>query len=112
MRKFFEDHPRTFAFVFVALAVAFIAAIVTFMPSPVVTLEQEVTRTANGQPLDAIAHPAPAFAGGDVCWRVHDRQTGESWWLVEMPAAGKVGPASQWVVLPRLGGGAPDAQVP
>jgi len=48
---------------------------------------------ANGCPLDAVAYDAPAFANvGSKSFRVTDRFSGASWWLVKM--------GRSWVVLP------------
>lgn len=91
--KYVESHPRAFVLIFIMLATALIAA-AALLPSPV-TLEQEVTRTENGQPLDAIVYRSPTFADGSYAYRVHDRQTGDSWWLIEMDG--------QWVALQRTG---------
>jgi hypothetical protein len=57
---------------------------------------QDVSPTiehANGCPLDAVAYDAPKFArdGSDV-FKVTDRFSGQSWWLVWMDG--------KWVVLP------------
>jgi hypothetical protein len=48
---------------------------------------------ANGCPLDAVAYDAPAFANRDSkSFRVTDRFSGTSWWLVKM--------GRSWVALP------------
>lgn len=36
-----------------------------------------------GQPLDAVRVTAPTFAGG-ACYKVVDRTSGATWWLVQM----------------------------
>lgn len=46
-------------------------------------------------PLDAIAYESPKFADGVESYKVHDRSTGRTWWLVRMDG--------EWVVLP-IGG--------
>ena len=46
-------------------------------------------------PLDAIAYESPKFANGAESYKVHDRVTGRTWWLVCMDGG--------WVVLP-IGG--------
>ena len=40
--------------------------------------------TAPGCPLDAVRYEAPAWAGGMWCYRVMDRATEKTWWLVPM----------------------------
>ena len=48
---------------------------------------------ANGCPLDAIAYDAPKFASGwNDAYKVTDRFSGQSWWMVRMDG--------KWVVLP------------
>ena len=48
---------------------------------------------ANGCPLDAVAYDAPAFANvGSKSFKVTDRFSGQSWWMVRMDG--------KWVVLP------------
>lgn len=46
-------------------------------------------------PLDAMAYESPKFADGAESYKVHDRSTGRTWWLVRMDG--------EWVVLP-IGG--------
>lgn len=93
-------------------AIAFVIALVTFMFSgcgqqssvaaatdDVTTLSQDspdVSPTiehANECPLDAVAYDAPAFTSSwnDV-YKVTDRFSGQSWWMVRMDG--------KWVVLP------------
>lgn len=51
---------------------------------------------ANGCPLDAVAYDAPAFADcGSKSFRVTDRFSGASWWLLRM--------RGEWFVLPIEG---------
>lgn len=48
---------------------------------------------ANGCPLDAVAYDAPKFASGwNDAYKVTDRFSGQSWWMVRMDG--------KWVVLP------------
>lgn len=49
----------------------------------------------NGCPLDSVRYESPTF--GFDCYRVTDRISGESWWLVRM------GSPSEWVVMPIEG---------
>ncbi len=43
------------------------------------------TERANGQPLDAISYEPPAWLYKCVAqWRVTDRTSGDSWWLLRM----------------------------
>ena len=54
-------------------------------------------RNMSGCPLDAFAYDTPAFSNGDgdlqgTVYKVVDRTTGDSWWLVMMNG--------KWVVLP------------
>lgn len=65
----------------------------------------EPVETAPGSPLDAVAYEAPAFAEpGYHAYRVTDRQSGESWWLVCMGNEGEKRSAV-WVALPIEGDG-------
>lgn len=56
---------------------------------------------ANGSPLDAVEYDPPTFAYkdgyfyGGKCYRVTDRTSGQSWWLVYMGNE-----KNHWVVLP------------
>lgn len=43
-------------------------------------------------PLDAIAYESPKFADGAVSYKVCDRGTGRTWWLIHMNGG--------WAVLP------------
>lgn len=43
-------------------------------------------------PLDAMAYKSPKFADVAESYKVHDRSTGRTWWLVRMDG--------EWVVLP------------
>lgn len=48
---------------------------------------------ANGCPLDAVAYDTPAFANSwNDAYKVTDRFSGQSWWMVKM--------GRSWVVLP------------
>lgn len=48
---------------------------------------------ANECPLDAVAYDAPAFTNRvSPAYKVTDRFSGQTWWVVDM--------GSQWVVLP------------
>lgn len=46
-------------------------------------------------PLDAIAYESPKFADGAMSYKVCDRSTGRTWWLVYMDG--------DWAVLPIEG---------
>lgn len=95
-------------------AIAFVVALATFMLSGCDCGQQSIATAAtegvasvsqdssdvsptiehaNGCPLDAVAYDAPAFANrGSDSFRVTDRFSRQSWWLVKM--------GSKWVVLP------------
>ena len=92
-------------------AIAFVAALVTFMlsgcdcgqQSSVAVATDDVTTVwpdaspaiehANGCPLDAVAYDTPAFANSwNDAYKVTDRFSGQSWWMVRMDG--------KWVVLP------------
>ncbi len=57
----------------------------------------DATPTSPGRPLDAVRYEAPTFAEGEQCFRVVDRASGSTWWLVQMrDGYGK----AEWIVLP------------
>ena len=57
------------------------------------TVEELNVEKANGCPLDAIAYDTPAFANSwNDAYKVTDRFSGASWWLVKM--------GRSWVALP------------
>lgn len=100
--------------VYVIWTIAFVIALVTFMFSgcdcgqqssataatdDVATSSQDspdvspTIERANGCPLDAVAYDAPAFASGwNDAYKVTDRFSGQSWWMIKMDG--------KWVVLP------------
>lgn len=45
----------------------------------------------HGSALDAVEYDAPAFSDGDVSYRITDRSTEQSWWLVHIDG--------EWVVV-------------
>lgn len=53
---------------------------------------QAAVERASGCPIDAIAYDAPPFAEGSLAYKVCDRSSGESWWLVRVDG--------EWLVLP------------
>jgi hypothetical protein len=97
-------------------AIAFVVALVTFMLSGCDCGQQSIATAAtegvasvsqdssdvsptiehaNGCPLDAVAYDAPAFADyGNKSFRVTDRLSGASWWLLRM--------RGEWIVLPIM----------
>lgn len=95
----FECRRAAAAIVFKAIAIlTTLAAIVYALAG--CDAQTTVAEHAAGQPLDAMAYEAPAFTGnGMPCYKVVDRITGESWWVVCMGGAGQLGGCS-WVVMP------------
>ena len=98
--KVSEDDARTL-FLSLLGSIIVLVLVVLALGGCAVDLEQpvDVTPTTDvGQPLDAIRYRPPAWAAGESCYRVEDRQTHQQWWLVEMrDGGGKL----QWVTLER-----------
>jgi hypothetical protein len=96
-----DEKPTMTLVAFLLMAIAITAAIfaLTCCKSQDVT-EADVAQVtpierASGCPLDAVAYDAPAFANvGSKSFRVTDRFSGASWWLLRM--------RGEWVVLPVM----------
>ena len=102
-----DEKPTMTLVAFLLAAIAMTAAILalTCCKSQDVT-EADVTQVtpierANDCPLDAIAYDAPAFMKDNAtplhelrCYKVVDRFSGASWWLLRM--------SGEWIVLPIM----------
>jgi len=96
-----DEKPTMTLVAFLLAAIAMTAAILalTCCKSQDVT-EADVAQVtpierASGCPLDAIEYDAPAFADcGGKSFRVSDRFSGASWWLLRM--------RGEWIVLPIM----------
>lgn len=100
MQRDFERDCRRAA-ISMTLKVAAVAAVLAAL---VCTLAgcagaPAVAESAHGQPLDAVSYQAPAFTGNAApCYRVTDRTSGSSWWILYMSDTNCTKPT--WVVLP------------
>jgi hypothetical protein len=102
-----DEKPTMTLVAFLLMAIAMTAAIfaLTCCKSQNVT-EADVTQVtpierASGCPLDAIEYDVPAFMEDNAtplhelcCYKVVDRLSGASWWLLRM--------RGEWIVLPIM----------
>lgn len=98
-----NDSGAVFWMLLAAICIGIAAVTVLGGCAPQADEPTEQATVAVGHPLDAIRFKSPTWATGDASWRVSDRQTGQQWWLVELPTHDRHGneDGTQWVALPR-----------
>ena len=90
-----DDKKGWVAFFIAAIIIALCA--LSLCGCDTATADEAPVKHASGMPLDAISYDPPVWLEDCfAAWKVHDRNTGDDWWLLEVGT----GHGHEYVVLP------------